>query len=388
MRTQMKAISIILSVVLLLGLLAGCGSKPSSQAQSGGQDNSKSQDDKQQQEAKAFYADQTLEMLVPFNPGGGTDVFARFVVPFLNKHIEGNPAIQVVNVGGGGSITGANEYVLQREHNGYNALVTSASTHAPYLLGQPAVKYDLKEMKPVMGLPTGGVVYASPTTGINEPKDVLNPKEKLVYAGISATGLDLVTLLSFEVLGMDVQAILGYEGRGPSRVAFEQGESNIDYQTSSAYLTNVTPLVQEGKAKPLFSFGQLDENGDIVRDPAFPDIPSLKEFYIEVHGKEPSGVAWDAYKTFVGSSFTVQKVIWLHSDAPQEAVEALKKGTAAMAKDPEFSSKGEEVLGGYEPYVGDTVEKVVSNMLNVSDDVLSWVRNFLKEKYGVTNLEG
>ena len=53
-------------------------------------------------------------------------------------------------------------------------------------------------------------------------------------------------------LGVDIQAVMGYEGRGPARVAFEQGESNIDYQTTSGYLSNVVPLVEEGKAIPLF----------------------------------------------------------------------------------------------------------------------------------------
>jgi len=68
-----------------------------------------------------------------------------------------------------------------------------------------------------------------------------------------------------------------YDGKGAARVAFEQGEVNLDYQTSPAYLKNVQPLVDEGLAVPLFAFGILDENGDIVRDPVFPDMPSFAE---------------------------------------------------------------------------------------------------------------
>ena len=33
------------------------------------------------------------------------------------------------------------------------------------------------------------------------------------------------------------------------------------------------PLVKEGKAVPLFSWGVTDDNGNLVRDPAFPDLP-------------------------------------------------------------------------------------------------------------------
>lgn len=383
-----KLLALFSAVLLLIVMLAGCGSNSTSNSASeNGSSNEGQSGDSGSSAEEVFYEGETVELLVPYGAGGGTDTFARFMAPFLGEYIEGKPTIQTVNVPGGGSINGANEFVELREHNGLNTLVTSASTHAPYLLGEEAVRYDLKKMIPVVGLPTGGVVYTSPSTGIESPKDLLNPKEKLVYAGISATGLDIVTLLSFEVLGMDVQAVLGYDGRGPSRVAFEQGESNIDYQTSSAYLTNVTPLVEANQAVPMYTFGQLDGDGNIVRDPAFPDIPSIKEVYVELHGKEPSGPAWDAYKTFVGSSFTVQKVIWLHSDAPQEAVDALKQAAIELAKDTEFKEKGVEVLGGYDLYTGEDVDKVVKGMLNVKPEVLDWVKQFLKDNYGVERLD-
>ncbi|WP_227937154.1 Bug family tripartite tricarboxylate transporter substrate binding protein [Alkalihalobacillus deserti] len=325
-----------------------------------------------------FYEDEIIEMLVPFGAGGGTDVFARFVGPYMTENIEGEPKVQVINVPGGGSITGANEFYRSKEANGLNLLATSGSTHTPYLLGESAVQYDLAKLTPLVGFTSGGVVYTTP-----EIKENIQ-NEKLVYAGISATGLDLVTLLAFEVLELDVQSVLGYEGRGPSRVAFEQGESTIDYQTTSAYLTNVEPLVQEGFAEPLFSFGQM-KKGEIVRDPVFPDLPSIKGFYEELHGKEPSGPAWDSYKTFVGSAFTLQKMIFVHGDAPEEAADTLNAGLTSLLDDESFFAGGEEILGGYQPYIGEELESVFDDsFVNVSEENINWVKNFLKEKYDVT----
>jgi hypothetical protein len=51
----------------------------------------------------------------------------------------------------------------------------------------------------------------------------------------------------FRLLGFDVQYVFGFQGRGDGRLAFERGETNIDYQTSSAYIRNVVPLVEEGR---------------------------------------------------------------------------------------------------------------------------------------------
>lgn len=383
-----KLASMLFTITMILTLIVGCSANNASNK--GGSDSSSggsADNNSSTQPAQPFYEGKTLEVIVPFEAGGGTDTFGRFIASFIGKHTEGAPGIQVVNIPGGGSVNGANEFVKIRKHDGYTALLTSGSTHLPYLLGEPAVQYDLKTMKPLLAAPQGGAVYVSPSTGIESVKDILNPKEKLVYAGISATGNDLVTLLSFKLLGMDVQAILGYEGRGPSRIAFEQGESNIDYQTVSAYESNVEPLIEEGKAIPLFAFGMLDANGDVIRDPAFPDLPSVKEVYMDVHGKEPSGIEWEAYKVALGAGFAVQKVLWLHNDAPQEAVDALALAAKGVADDPEFNEKAAKELGGYKLITGDDLEGAVNTISNASQEVLDWLVKYLEEEQGVKRLK-
>ncbi|WP_054705141.1 hypothetical protein [Bacillus sp. JCM 19041] len=206
-----------------------------------------------------LYENTVISFVVPYQAGGGSDVFARFMTTHFTNHIDGSPRVQVENLPGGGSITGTNEYAQSRQSNGRNILTTSASTHIPFILGQPSVRYDLTNMTPIIGAPSGGVVYTSPELAKRGVDGLIDSSGELFYAGISPTGLDIVTLLSFEVLGMDVKAVLGYEGKGPARVAFEQGESNIDYQTTTAYNRNVSPLVEEGSAVPLYSLGQLNE---------------------------------------------------------------------------------------------------------------------------------
>lgn len=364
----------LLSLASLLFILGAC-----SNSNGGGGSNDKTADE--------FYVDEDIELIVPFGTGGGTDVFARYLSPFLSENIEGTPEIQTVNITGGGSINGANEFVNLKDPNGYNILNTSASTHVPFFLDDPNVQYDLNDLKPVAGLPTGGVVYVNPETGITGPEDIKNPSEDLIYAGISATGLDIVTLLGFEVLDMDVQSILGYDGRGPSRVAFENGESNIDYQTTTAYLNDVEYLIDEGEAAPLFSLGQLDSNGEVVRDPAFEDIPSIKEFYEEAYGEEPSGEAWEAYKSFLGSSFTVQKVMWIHKDAPDASYEALTNAVEKVSEDEEFIENGGEILGGYTLYHGEELESLVNNMLETDSEIIDWTKAWLQNEHDVEQFD-
>ena len=52
-------------------------------------------------------------------------------------------------------------------------------------------------------------------------------------------------------------------------------------------------MVEEGKAVPMMTWGSLAANGDIVRDPTFPDIPTFKEVCEATAGCKTSGEAWD-----------------------------------------------------------------------------------------------
>src|SRR3546814_11613347 len=92
------------------------------------------------------------------------------------------------------------------------------------MLGQQGVRYSPRNWTPVLGLPGGGVVYVSPDTGVKNIKDLVSTDAELVFGGISATGLDLLGLLTFEILGIETKAVLGYEGKGPVQTAFQQGE--------------------------------------------------------------------------------------------------------------------------------------------------------------------
>src|SRR3546814_3457327 len=53
----------------------------------------------------------------------------------------------------------------------------------------------------------------SPDTGVKNIKDLVSTDAELVFGGISATGLDLLGLLTFEILGIETKAVLGYEGK-------------------------------------------------------------------------------------------------------------------------------------------------------------------------------
>jgi tripartite-type tricarboxylate transporter receptor subunit TctC len=332
----------------------------------------------------ADFSHKTIEWIIPFGVGGGSDVWARLYAPFLQKYLPGNPIVAVKNMPGGGSIIGGNYFDSRAKPDGLTVFGSSGSTTFPYLLGNSKVKYDFAKYKIVFATPVGGIAYINPELGVKTVKDLKGFSKPLAYASQGATSLDIIPLLAFDMLGLDVKAIFGYKGRGPGRVAFEQGETNIDYQTSTAYIKNVRPLIKMGKAVPLMSWGALDDDGNIVRDAVEPDLPSMPEAYEIMYGEKPKGPAFNAWKAFFLAGFAVQKAMWLPNQTPEDIVQAYRDAAAKTIADSEFQQVVEKSLGGYPQLAGEKARQAFDQVLSVPPQDRKWLINWIETKYNIT----
>jgi tripartite-type tricarboxylate transporter receptor subunit TctC len=329
------------------------------------------------------FAGETVEVVIPLAEGGGTDTWARFVGQGLTRALPGQPGFAPVNDAGGEGIAGTNRFFATAEADGTHLLVSTATSVVPWLLGRSEVQYDWGDLTPVLANGTGAVVYARTGAGVNGPQELVNRAAPLKFGGISATGLDLTTLVAFDLLGTDVEAIFGFEGRGPVGLALQRGEIDIDYQTTSAYGASVQPLVDSGGAVPLFSLGQIDAAGNVVRDPNFPDIPTVVEVYRTLNGTDPSGPAYEAYQALLGVTYTYQKAMWVPQDTPPQATELLRRSAEQMGADPVFNAEAEKVLGGY-PIVADPrLPERIAESYRVDDEVKGYVVDLLATRYQV-----
>lgn len=323
----------------------------------------------------------TISWIIPFKEGGGSGRWARFMVPLMQKHT--GATIHLKFVPGGGSTKGANLYASRARANGLELFGTSGSTQFPFLLGDKRVKYDYGKWRPILAYATGGVVYISPSLGVKTAAELVRKNPPLKYGSQGATSLDLVPLLAFEMLGMNVKAVFGMKGRASARKAFMTGEVAIDYQTSAAYMSKVTPLVKEGTAIPIMSWGTLDGGGNLVRDPNFPDLPHFAEVYQQVKGKWPSGPSFDAWKAFFTAGFPAQKFIVLPKETPEKMVKAYQTAFAKLFKDPEYISNKNKKIGAYPQVTGKAAEMRFKAATSVPPSAKAWVKNWLTEKYNV-----
>lgn len=330
-----------------------------------------------------YFAGKTIEIVVPFGEGGATFVSAKFLEPYFEKHLPGNPELDVVSRPGGGSILGANWFEQNAKSDGTTILFTTSSTANPFVLGQEGVEYRLADYRVAYSHPFSAVAYVSPDTGVTSASDIKNASTQLIYGGIAAAASDLPGLLSFEVLDLDVKSVLGFNGRGPVRLAFEQGELNLDYQFTPVYLTQVVPSVAEGRAVPLWTGGAMEGGVLKARDPIAPELPSVYEVYESMNGEAPSGIEWDAFQGIASVTYAYGLTGYMHPDTPQEVLDIFAETVAAINADPAFQEESQKVTNGARLNAGPDTEAAIKAALSPSAEVKDYLRNLLSEKYGV-----
>ena len=288
----------------------------------------------------ADFSGKTIEFVIPFPTRRRARTWRFFA---LFRPESPAPTVVVKNVPGGGSITGTNQFVQRAKPDGLSIIGTSGSTQLPYLLDDLRVRYELKELIPVLVSPTGGVVYVNPTLGAQSARhrktarqenEVRQPGAHLARPGAGARLRDH---------GARRRPVFGL-ARGLARVAFERGESLIDYQTSSAYSAERrADQGRQGGAALLL--GVLNDKGEFVRDPTFPDLPHFTEAYEMAYGKQASGPRTKPSRPSWSRGFAAQKPIFLPKGTPKDIVDTYVQALGKVVKTPAFKEKAGDELG-------------------------------------------
>lgn len=330
-----------------------------------------------------FYEGKTITIIVPFSPGGGSDRTGRFVAQWLPEFVEGNPTVVVENVPGGGGSIAHNAYYRDGSNNGETLILASVTPHSLWMYGSATAEYDLRELIPIVSPSTGKIAYSRADLGFDDPTQIIESGATLHYPGDVPVGGSLLDVSGFQVLGVDLQETWGYESGGDAILAFERGEANVNVAVGLNYQNTISAQVEAGEVIPLFSYGQV-EDGELVRDPAAPDLMTVAELHEALHGEPPSGDLWNAYMNQVALANTVGTPTYIHSDAPPEAVEALKAGVAAMVQDPAFLESAAELTGPYEWKVGDELEGAIQRWVyDVPQEEIDWLADYAMERYEV-----
>ena len=217
--------------------------------------------------AAAAWPMKPVRLIVPFSPGGGTDIIARTLGQKLSETF-GQQFIVDNRPGGGGTI-GA-ETAVSAAPDGYTMCLVSASyTANPALYKLP---YDpVNGIAPISLLAVGPLIaVASPSLKANDLKELIalaRAKPGTITYGSSGIGslAHLVGALLDQRTGVQMVHV-PYKGAGPGLTDLLAGNINLAYYTAVAVL----PHVKSGKLRAL---GVTTEK----RVDAFPGVPAIGE---------------------------------------------------------------------------------------------------------------
>lgn len=332
--------------------------------------------------AQDNFAPAQVNITVPFAEGGGSDTLVRMIAPFLQKSLPGDPTILVQNQPGGGGLPGTNQFFKSAETDGSALLAMSSSVFMANLLRDRQVRFKIEEFTPIYLSPLGAVIYVADKTGAKPGQGIKNIKAPLVYGAASPTSADVLTILALDLLGLEVKPVFGTQ-RGAARIAFERGEFNVDHQSPAAFSSNVQPLVDAGQAIPLMSFGFADAQGNIGRDPGFPELPTFFELYQQTHGKPLEGPARRAWVALFNASISTGKALVLPPETPEPVAAAYIAIFEKVFTDPEFIAKAKAEIGDYPQSTGEAAARQFSGATTLDEGAFAWLAEWYQRKLGV-----
>ena len=265
-----------------------------------------------------------IRLMVPFPPGGSTDIVARIVAQKLAERL--GQSIVIENRGGAGGTLGT-AVVAKAAPDGYTLTVASTSTHvvAPGVYAK--LDYDpVKDFAPV------GLMAVSPYLLVVNPSLPAKSLQELVALAkkqpgklnYASAGVGSTTQLAMEMLKSASGTFIlhiPYNGNGPAGTALIAGQVDVLFGSLPALL----PHAKSGRARALAV-------GTPKRSPSLPDVPTVAEL------------------GYPGFDASLWLAIMAPAGTPQPVIERLNKeiGVLVSAADTReaFDKAGTEPLTG------------------------------------------
>jgi tripartite-type tricarboxylate transporter receptor subunit TctC len=218
--------------------------------------------------ALALYPDRSVRIVVPFAPGGGTDVIARALAQEMAKDL--GVAVIVENKPGAGTIIGT-QWVATSEPDGYTLLMgTFANAVNPSL--QAKLPYDPhKDFAPVALIARSfNIVVVNPKSPIKSIADLIAAAkadpDKLSYGTFgTGTSAHLAGEL-FKNLAKVNLTTVPYKGAAPAITDLIGGHTEVMFTT----VASAASLIEAGQLRALAVTSA-------ERSPAFPQLPTVAE---------------------------------------------------------------------------------------------------------------
>jgi tripartite-type tricarboxylate transporter receptor subunit TctC len=299
--------------------------------------------------ADDYFKGKTINVVIGGGAGDGYDIYSRFLIPHLSRHLPGNPRIIPQNMPGAGTLVAANFMYEIAPADGTAIGTVGGGTATAHLFKTPGVRVDPRNYNWIGSMNSEvGLVLAWKDTPFRTFKDV-REREFVVGGSGPTSGNVMFPLVLNRVVGAKYKIIPGYRSTGDIALAMERGE--VQGTSSYHYSSMITTKPHWIRDKQVYPLAQLS----LIKHPLFPDVPNVQDL---ARNDEELQIL-----NLIFARQSMGRPYMLPPKTPANVVAMMRTAFNVAMKDPELVAEAEKrVLDLTLPMTGEEIHTLIDKL--------------------------
>jgi tripartite-type tricarboxylate transporter receptor subunit TctC len=334
-RAGSRAARRAVTAVALAGALTACGSDGGSGSGGEGEEDA--------------FAGENVDLVVPYEPGGGYDAYARALAPYLEECLDAT--IVVRNEPGAGGLIATNKTAAAPANANRFQIVNTVGLVSAQIAEAEGSNFDLNDLNWIgrVAAPPNVIVVAQDSP-IESFGDLVNADEPVRFVAQGPGANDFIAPnVVGQAYGYPFEIVTGFAGSAEARTAVIAGNA----EAHALPIDSQLGAIQSGDVRPIVTI-------DDEPDPLLPDTPTIYET------KPPSDEARTIIDNLVALGQTGRGLI-ASPQMEEGRVEALRGGFQCAADDEELLAQLEEQQRPLNVLGGEETAQLVEEVLNAPE---------------------
>lgn len=299
-----------------------------------------------------IYQGKTITVIVSTSPAGTGDLRVKALMPFLRKHIPGNPSLVLEYMDGGGGRKAANHLFRGARADGLTIGAMSSSVISLNIMGESGVLYDLDKFI-YLGAPESvghQTIYTRKELGLNNLEKLrAAPGLRIGAQSVGHVSYIAGRFFAFMIGFKDPKFIAGYTAPEVD-AALLRGELDARANAAVSVLRRNSDWLDKG----IMDFHAIMEIPKGVKHGRLGHLPEIETFVKSEREKKLLNI-WRVFRQ-VGSPYI------LPPGTPKDRVDILQEAMRRTLNDSEFHREFLKLVGDeVEPLLADELTKMVKS---------------------------